>query len=257
MSAVPGDDIQKVSRALSRAKRILVITGAGISAESDIPTFRSEGGWWKSLDPKKLATKHAFRKDPRKVWQWYDYRRGLIARARPNAAHKALAAWEAKGKRVSVITQNVDDLHERAGSSDVIHLHGSIWQVKCEKERTVTEDRRVPLPDLPPICDDCGGRLRPNVVWFDERVPAAANRRIKEFFSEGAMDLALVIGTEATFDYIRKHARNAKRQGALLVEINLNKTPLTKSADVHLPGQAGEILPLLSRLSKKGKRTER
>lgn len=256
MSAASGDDIQKVSRALSGAKRILVITGAGISAESDIPTFRSEGGWWKSLDPKQLATKQAFRKDPLKVWQWYDYRRGLIAKARPNAAHKALAAWEAKGKRVAIVTQNVDDLHERAGSSDVIHLHGCIWQVKCEKDRTVREDRRVPLPDLPPICA-CGGRLRPNVVWFDERVPAAANRRIKEFFSKGRIDLALVIGTEATFDYIRKHARNAKKQGALLVEINPNKTSLTKSADVHLSGKAGEILPLLGRFSKKGRRRDR
>jgi NAD-dependent deacetylase len=256
MSVVSGDDIQIVSRVLSRAKRILVITGAGISAESDIPTFRSEKGWWRSLDPEELATKQAFRRDPLKVCQWYDYRRGLIAKARPNAAHKALAAWEAQGKRVAIITQNVDDLHERAGSSDVIHLHGCIWQVKCEKDRTVREDRRVPLPELPPICD-CGSLLRPNVVWFDERVPAAANRRVKEFFSAGAIDLALVIGTEATFDYIRKHARNAKKQGALLVEINLNTTPLTKSADVHLPGKAGEILPLLGRFAKKVKRKER
>lgn len=255
MIAASGDDIQKVSRALSCAKRVLVITGAGISAESDIPTFRSERGWWKSLDPKSLATKEAFRKDPLKVWQWYDHRRRLIAKARPNAAHKALAAWEAQGKRVAIITQNVDDLHERAGSLDVIHLHGSIWQVKCEKDRIVREDRRVPLPHLPPICD-CGGLLRPNVVWFDERVPAAANRRIKEIFSEGAFDLTLVIGTEATFDYIRKHARNAKKQGALLVEINPNRTPLTKSAHVHLPGKAGEVLPLLSRFAKQVNRKE-
>ena|SRR5881394_1480465 len=245
MNAALAEDIRKVRHALSTAKRILVITGAGISAESNIPTFRSEGGWWQSLDPQKLATKKAFVKNPKKVWKWYDYRRRLIANARPNAAHRALAAWEAKGTRVAIVTQNVDDLHERAGSLEVIHIHGSIWQVKCEKDRKVREDRRVPLPKLPPVCE-CGGRLRPNVVWFDERVPAAANRRIREFFAAGPIDLVLVVGTEATFDYIRKYAKAAKKQGALLVEINPNKTALTKSVDIHLGDKAGKIFRLLS-----------
>jgi NAD-dependent deacetylase len=244
-------DIQTVKSALSKAERVLVITGAGISAESNIPTFRSEGGWWRSHDPVKLATQTAFDDDPVTVWEWYDYRRKLIAEARPNPAHESLAAWERAGKRVVIITQNVDDLHERAGSSEVIHIHGSIWEVKCERDGRVWEDRRVPLPEIPPRCE-CGGRLRPNVVWFDEELPEAELQKIEIFFREAKIDLALVIGTEATFDYVREYARAAQRQGSLLVEINPNSTPLTRSVDIELTGKAGELLPLLGPAPQSG-----
>ena len=237
--------IIKVKSALARAQRILVITGAGISAESGIPTFRSEGGWWRSHNPEELATLKSFEADPQKVWEWYDYRRKSIAAAAPNLAHEALAAWERSGKHVAIITQNVDDLHERAGSSEVIHIHGSIWEVVCQKDGTVIEDRRTPLNEIPPFCS-CGGLLRPNVVWFDEELPIDECKKIDSLFREGSFDVALVIGTEATFDYVRGYATEARRQGALLVEINLKPTELTDSVDIHLTGKAGEILHLLS-----------
>lgn len=236
--------IEKVKSALLSAQRILVVTGAGISAESGIPTFRSKGGWWRSSDPEQLATLAAFRENPGRVWEWYDYRRKLIAEAEPNLAHKTLAAWERHGKRVVIITQNVDDLHERAGSSQIIHIHGSIWHVKCLKDGRVYEDRRVPLPEIPPHCSG-GGLMRPNVVWFDEELPAPECERIETFFKQGKVDLAFIIGTEATFDYVRGYALEGRRDGALLVEINLKPTPLTESVDIHLRGKAGEILPIL------------
>src|SRR4051812_47629695 len=138
--------------AIRSAQRLLVITGAGISAESGIPTFRDQAGWWKSHDPEALATRTAFDRDPIEVWRWYEMRRGIVANARPNLAHEALARAEASGRRVAIVTQNVDDLHERAGSREVIHVHGDIWQLKCMKDGSVFEDRRVPLPVLPPRC---------------------------------------------------------------------------------------------------------
>lgn len=237
--------IIRVKTALASARQILVISGAGISAESDIPTFRSKGGWWKSHDPQKLATRAAFERNPREVWEWYDYRRGLLAAARPNRAHEAIAEWERAGKQVFIITQNVDDLHEQAGSSQVVHIHGSIWQVRCFREGGVREDRRVPLGELPPRCS-CGELLRPNVVWFDEALPVEERKRVKSYFKETKVDLALVIGTQATFDYIRRYAMCARSRGALLVEINPERTALTDSVDIHLQGKAGEILPLLT-----------
>lgn len=237
-------DIETIKNAWLTAQRILVITGAGISAESNIPTFRSKGGWWKSHDPRKLATLEAFAGDPRNVWEWYDYRRKLIAEAAPNPAHQTLAAWERAGKQVMIITQNVDDLHDRAGSSEIIHIHGSIWQVKCQRDGRVYEDRRVPMPEIPPHCV-CGGLLRPNVVWFDEELPVRECQLIEAFFKDGKIDLAFVIGTEAVFDYVQGYAVEAGRKGALVVEINPQDTALTPAVDIHLRGKAGEILPLL------------
>jgi len=230
-----------VVNALRNATKILVLTGAGVSAESNIPTFRGEGGWWRSQNPQELATFTAFNKDPHFVWKWYDYRRGLVAAASPNPAHRALAAFENSDREVFIITQNVDDLHEKAGSSHVVHVHGSIWTVICLKDGTSYEDRRVPLPELPPRCA-CGGILRPGVVWFDEDIPPAACAEIEAYFRRVKIDMVLVIGTEATFDYIRDWALRAKNSGALLVEINPSETALTPYVDVRVGGKAGEIL---------------
>ena len=234
-------DLIRVVERLQDAKKVLVLTGAGISAESNIPTFRGEGGWWRSQNPEKLATLTAFRENPKFVWEWYEFRRGLVAHASPNTAHNVLAHLESPNRDVFIITQNVDDLHERAGSHQIVHIHGSIWKVICLEDGTAHEDRRIPLPELPPKCA-CGGILRPGVVWFDEGLPADACAQIEEYFSKIVIDVALVVGTEATFDYIQNWALRAKRSGALLVEINPSRTVLTPHVDVQLEGKAGEIL---------------
>jgi NAD-dependent deacetylase len=234
-------ELRSVIQKLRDARNVLVLSGAGISAESNIPTFRGEGGWWRSLNPAELATFAAFEKDPSLVWEWYEYRRGLIAGASPNAAHRVLAALDGPAREVFVITQNVDDLHERAGSLRVVHIHGSIWSVMCLDDGKTYEDRRVPLPALPPTCD-CGGLLRPGVVWFGESLPPVACAQVEDYFHQSWIDVALVIGTEATFSYIHDWALRAKRSGAMLVEINPKPTDLTSYVDVRLQGKAGQIL---------------
>jgi NAD-dependent deacetylase len=245
-SIIMTSELAGVAARLREARRVLVLTGAGISAESGIPTFRSRGGWWRSLDPEQLATLRAFNADPETVWQWYQERRAVVAAAEPNFAHIALTEWEKRGKEVVVVTQNVDDLHERAGSSDVVHVHGSLWETVCLAEGLVREDRRVPLPELPPRCTVCGGRLRPNVVWFDEELPVAAVARIEHELSRGDFQIAFVVGTSVSFDYIQDWAMRARAMGALLVEVNPSATPLTPDVDVHLSGDAAGVLAALT-----------
>jgi len=232
--------LARVIAAVRDAKNILVLTGAGISAESGVPTFRGKDGWWRSRNPEELATRTAFRENPRLVWEWYEYRRELIARVEPNLAHHALAWLESQGKNVFILTQNVDDLHERAGSRQVVHIHGSIWSVTCLKEDRTFEDRRVPMPELPPLCA-CGGVLRPAVVWFDEELPHDACARIENYLQQGGIDVAFVVGTYVTFDYIARWALAARNSGALLVEVNPDETSLTRQADIVLRGKAGDI----------------
>lgn len=232
--------LERVGARLADARRVLVLTGAGISAESGIPTFRGQDGWWRREDPKELATWAAFDRDPSHVWEWYEYRRGLVRGADPNAGHRAVAGWEAAGREVLVATQNVDDLHERAGSGDVVHIHGSIWRVRCVGCGREAERREHPLPERPPRCG-CGELLRPAVVWFGEMLPAAPIRRIESFLA-GGVDLAFVIGTEASFGYIQGFARAARETG-LLVEVNPSRTVLSDAVDVRLEGPAGEVLP--------------
>ncbi len=236
---------RRVAERLASARRVLAITGAGISAESGIPTFRGKDGWWRKEDPTKLATQAAFDRDPSYVWEWYEYRRGLVGEADPNAGHTALAAWEAAGREVLVATQNVDDLHERAGSRDVAHIHGSIWRVRCQGCGRERRESRHPLPERPPRCEGCGGLERPAVVWFGEMLPSEPIRRVETLLA-GGVDLAVVVGTEASFGYIQEFARAARRVGALLVEVNPSETVLSRVVDVRLAGPAGEILPGLS-----------
>lgn len=235
--------VAEVRDRLGEADRVLALTGAGVSAESGIPTFRGEDGWWRREDPTTLATQAAFDRDPSHVWEWYEYRRGIIADAEPNAAHRALASWE-PDRAVLVATQNVDDLHERAGSRDVTHIHGSIWRVRCQACGREEEHRAHPLPERPPGCDRCGGLLRPAVVWFGEMLPAAPIRQIQAFI-DGGVDVAFVIGTEASFGYIQGFARAARQAGALLVEVNPSRTALSGAVDIRLEAPAGEVLPEL------------
>jgi NAD-dependent deacetylase len=240
------EKIARVRELVQAASNILVITGAGVSAESGIPTFRTRDGLWAKYNPMEYATPEAFEQDPVKVWKWYDLRRQTAAEARPNPAHRALAQLEQSGKRVFVVTQNVDDLHEQAGSREVVHLHGSIWRLRCERDGNVVENREVPLSELPPTCF-CGNVLRPDIVWFGEPLPRPPLQEVEHYFFSGPIQLGLTIGTEASFGYVIEFAVRAQEHGATLVDINPRVTDLSKLADVHLMGKAGEILPRLIR----------
>ena len=234
--------IARVRRRIARSQSIMAITGAGISAESGIPTFRGDDGIWQKVNPLDYATPEAFRADPVRVWQWYDARRQEIARAEPNPAHLALARLEAEGRDVFIATQNVDDLHERAGSKQVVHIHGSIWRVRCERDGFTDENREVPLLHLPPTCP-CGSELRPDIVWFGERLPPEPVRAVQAHLVEARSNVLLVIGTEASFGYILQWAHEARELGALVVTNNPRPTALDAVADLHLADRAGDILP--------------
>lgn len=230
---------------LSTARRVAVLTGAGISAESGVPTFRGQDGLWKQYRAETLATPEAFDRDPILVWQWYDWRRGLIAPVEPNAGHRVLAGWESLFEDFAVITQNVDGLHGKAGSRDVIELHGNIWKLRCTRENTVREVRDTPLPTIPPTCAECGALLRPHVVWFGESLDPDLLERA--YALSAASRIMFVIGTSAVVEPAASLPRAAARAGAKIVEINLEPTPLTPHVDFFLPGKAGEILPVLDR----------
>lgn len=219
---------------------VVVLTGAGVSAESGVPTFRGPEGLWRTFRPEDLATPEAFARDPTLVWEWYDWRRQRIANCRPNPAHRVLAEMEVALPDFTLITQNVDGLHQAAGSRRVRELHGNIWRVRCTRCGQVGEDRRVPLPEIPPCCA-CGGLLRPDVVWFGEPLPSAV---LEEAWEAAARcRWMLVIGTSALVQPAASLPVVAHRNGARLVEVNVSDTPLTPLADEVLRGPAGEVLP--------------
>ena len=227
---------------LRKARRVAVLTGAGVSAESGVPTFRGKEGLWKHYRPEDLATPDAFLRDPRLVWQWYNWRRGLVARAQPNRGHYALADMERQARDFTLITQNVDDLHEQAGSRNVLKLHGDIWQVRCLSCERQWIDTRPAIAELPPRCG-CGGLLRPGVVWFGEELVPGVWDRAEEAARKA--DLFLVIGTSAVVYPAAGLVRVAKCAGAKVVEINLAETVITNQIDEFLPGPCGELLPKL------------
>jgi NAD-dependent deacetylase len=221
---------------------MVVLTGAGISAESGVPTFRGEDGLWRQYRAEELATPWAFQRDPTLIWEWYDWRRGVIASCEPNVAHHTLAAMERQCEDFTLITQNVDGLHRRAGSQRLLELHGNIWQVRCTEENTVVENSAVPLPEVPPRCS-CGAVLRPHVVWFgeslDPKTLAAAFRAVEN------CQLVLVIGTSAVVQPAASLPAIARDKGAYLIEVNVERTPLSAYADEVVLGPAAEELPRL------------
>ena len=221
---------------------MVVLTGAGVSAESGVPTFRGTGGLWRQYRAEDLATPEAFRRDPALVWEWYDWRRQLIARCEPNPAHHAIAALERGCRDFLLITQNVDGLHRKAGSQRLVELHGNLWRVRCLDEGTITERPEVPLRSIPPRCG-CGGVLRPDVVWFGEALPAEALRTA--FEAAGSCDVMLVVGTSALVQPAASLPMVSKEHGAHVVEVNLEPTPLTAFVDESHHGRAGDILPRL------------
>lgn len=222
---------------------MVVLTGAGISAESGVPTFRGPGGLWRQRRPESLATPEAFRRDPAFVWEWYDWRRAKLAAAQPNAGHRALAELEKRTPRFTLVTQNVDGLHERAGSRNVIELHGSIWRMRCLACGCEQRDERTPLPKLPPCCERCLGLLRPAVVWFEEQLPQDAWNRAEE--ATRAAEVFLVVGTSAVVYPAAGLVPLAKSCGARVIECNMEETPFSASLDRSFRGRASELLPQL------------
>jgi NAD-dependent deacetylase len=224
---------------------VVALTGAGISAESGIPTFRDAGGLWRNFRPDQLATPQAFARDPRLVWEWYDWRRSVIRGAEPNGGHLALAALERQRPGAfTLITQNVDGLHERAGSRSTIKLHGDIWETRCLGCDAIAPHDEVPLRQVPPLCS-CGAMLRPNVVWFGESLPTEAWAAAAE--ASGQAEIFLLIGTSAVVYPAAGLVEVAHAHGARVAVINPNETPLDHLAEWNLRGPAGEILPQLLR----------
>ncbi len=245
--------IEHARNIIGKSNGVFIITGAGVSAESGVPTFRDPGGFWKEADPNKVATPEAFSEDPKYVWEWYDARRTQLKTVKPNPAHYAIAQLEKEKSHFFLLTQNVDDLHERAGSTKLAHIHGRIWEVRCVKEGIIREDFRAPMPELPPRCERCGALERPNVVWFGELINEKAITMTEAFLSEGQFDVAIIIGTEASFGYIIDWAARARGNSGNLIEINPGMTGLSVYVDMHLRGRAGEILPRIIPPHMEGK----
>ena len=228
--------------------RVFVITGAGVSAESGIPTFRGKGGYWRNLDPAKLATREAFARDPKLVWEWYRERRQHIRNARPNAAHEAIARLAQNTDEFLLVTQNVDDLHERAGVSPekMVQIHGDIFVTRCSRcdfkrhdyehppsprlRRTSEQEHEEEEGDVIPRCAECGALMRPGVVWFGEQLPSSELQRVETYLRRGACHVVIVAGTTATFGYIVDWALRASRGGGELIEVNPDETPLSRFA---------------------------
>lgn len=236
---------------LASASRIVILTGAGASEESGIPTFRDpQTGLWAKYDPMVLATAEAFARNPKLVWDWYEWRREVRRDTKPNAGHYAVVQMQEMFPHLVIVTQNIDGLHSLAGSRDVIELHGNLQRNKCARENVVVDraDAR-PAADGMLACPNCGALLRPDVVWFGESLPRAA---IERAFQEARQcDVFFSIGTSAVVEPAASLPRLAKSSGAFLVEINPNETPISSIADVVLKGKAGEILPeILAQLER-------
>jgi len=239
--------------------RALVITGAGISAESGIPTFRGTDGYWRNLDPAKLATPEAFQADPNLVWEWYRERRRRIREAQPNAAHTAVARLSILSRDFLLVTQNVDDLHVRAGlaKEKMVQIHGDIFVTRCVRCPLSTREEPEKLDGLKPssfssdgrgvapVCGGCGGLMRPGVVWFGEMLDPGKIDIVENYLAGGACDVVLVIGTSALFAYVTDWAVRARGQQGQLIEINPEETALSHFADECIRQPAAVALPKL------------
>ncbi len=241
-------DLERVVERFRAARRITALTGAGVSAASGVPTFRGEDGLWRKVRAETLATPEAFENDPKLVWEWYDWRRQMIRDAKPNAAHDVLARWTRERPGFTLITQNVDGLHERAGAERLVRLHGSIWLVRCARPcpagRRDWLEETAPFPTLPPRCPHCGG-LRPAWRRLVRREPGS-RRRPHARRPPPTCDVFLTIGTSSVVYPAAGLVHDAKRRGAFTVEINVDATPASGVVDVALKGRAEDILAQLA-----------
>lgn len=236
---------ERLRKRLENDTRVCVLTGAGVSAESGVPTFRGGGNSavWKGMPFDQISSARMVRENLAEVWEWFDYRRGILQKCEPNPAHLALAEWQNEFADLTLVTQNIDGLHTRAGSNEVLELHGNINRSYCTKCEKRFQMRAEDVPHNPEFCDDCGAAVRPDVVLFGEMLPVEAylqaQRRARE------CEIFFVIGTSALVYPAAGLAEIAKFNGAFLVEVNPEETPMTNFCDETLRGKAGEILPRL------------
>ena len=233
--------LDEIRQRLHDAERITVLTGAGVSAASGVPTFRGAGGLWRQHRPEQLATPQAFARDPRLVWEWYAWRRDLIAACEPNPAHHVIAQWSRR-PGFTLVTQNVDGLHERAGTEHVIRYHGSLWTLRCTRccGQPDWDEFAVPLDPLPPHCPACGALARPGVVWFGEPIPNDVQREAER---STTCDVFLSIGTSSVVYPAAALVSEARARGAFTIEINPDATPAR--VDLCVAMAAETALPLL------------
>jgi NAD-dependent deacetylase len=227
------------------ASKVVVLTGAGVSAESGVPTFRGGGNSavWKGIPFEVMSSAQMLERDLPAVWEWFNYRCGVLASLKPNAAHEAIARWQDRFPHLTLVTQNIDGLHQAAGSRHVIELHGSVWRGRCFDCGTRHDLRDLKIESDVPACVDCGGHLRPDVVLFGEMLPAGAFERAAGEAQH--CELCLVVGTSAVVYPAASIPEIARAAGAYVVEVNPERTPLSDLCDEVLTGKAGEILPLL------------
>lgn len=237
--------IERAQSVLHDARRVLVFTGAGVSAESGVPTFRGGGGSavWRGMDAMELSSARMVGDDLTLVWEWFEYRRGLLTACVPNAAHETIAAWTDSFDTVTLVTQNVDGLHEKAGSRDVLELHGNIWRGRCLNcgERSRLDE--TPLPELPPRCAICGGLLRPDVVLFGEYLPVEVFERATS--AAETADVCVVVGTSALVFPAAELPMIAARRGATVIEVNPEPSGIGGARSIMIEGRAGDVLPQL------------
>ncbi len=235
---------------LRAAQYVAVLTGAGVSAESGIPTFRdAQTGLWAKFRPEDLATPEAFERNPKLVWDWYAWRQELVRRSQPNPGHYALIQLQQHVPCFKLITQNVDGLHQMAGSADVVELHGNIMRARCSIEDTVI-DQWLATGETPPRCPRCDAHLRPDVVWFGEELPPEALEAARQ--AANTCDVFFSVGTSSLVEPAASLAHTALQHGAAVVEVNLTTTPLTSRAMFALQGASGEILPVLIKAAWPG-----
>ncbi len=259
MSDAAQDELlREAARRLAAARLLVVFTGAGISRESGIATFRDkEEGLWARYDPLQLATMEGYLSDPPLVWEWYEHRFGIVADAEPNPGHTAIAELERLLPQVVVVTQNIDGLHHRAGSTDVIELHGSMHRYKCLSDRHTGFTRAdfAGRPEKPPRCPRCGDLLRPDVVWFGEALPESEIGRA--FLLGRTCDAMLVVGTSGVVQPAASVPVLAARAGALVIDVNPERDDLAVIADIFLRGRGGEVLPRLVAAMKESAAQDR
>ncbi|HEY7535525.1 MAG TPA: NAD-dependent deacylase [Thermodesulfobacteriota bacterium] len=237
------DQIKEAKAIIKSATSIAVLTGAGISAESGIPTFRGEEGIWKKFRSEELANWDAFKRDPKLVWEWYDWRRGIVNESKPNPGHYALVNLEIEKTDFTLVTQNIDGLHQVAGSKNIIEMHGNLWQIKCTSCGIIEQNHDVPIMEIPPRCKNCGTLSRPNVVWFGEIIPISIIDKI--LLAIERCQVMLITGTSGVVEPAASMGLVAKHTGKTVIEVNLESTINSSVYDLTILGKSGEILPML------------